>query len=89
MKCQKFVRLYVKVAPVDLAIASPLMTVINLNRFRKQKQREAKQQRADENARRHGRTKAERQQEASRRKQLDDQLDGARLRDTDDELEQP
>ncbi len=53
------------------------MTVINLNRFRKQKQREAARKQADANARKHGRTKAERAREAAEKSKLENALDGA------------
>jgi hypothetical protein len=53
--------------------------VVNLNRFRKKKAREEKARRAETNRRLHGRTKAERAQDALDKKQLQDKLDGAFL----------
>src|SRR5690606_20057481 len=53
--------------------------VVNLNRFRKKKAREEKARRAETNRRLHGRTKAERAQDALEKKQLEDKLEGAFL----------
>lgn len=53
--------------------------VVNLNRFRKKKAREEKARRAETNRRLHGRTKAERSQDAVDKKQLEDKLNGAFL----------
>lgn len=53
--------------------------VVNLNRFRKKKAREEKARRAETNRRLHGRTKAERAEEAADKKNLEDKLDGAFL----------
>ena len=53
--------------------------VVNLNRFRKRKARAAKQKRAEQNRRLHGRSKAERAQEAARKKRLEQKLAGALL----------
>lgn len=57
--------------------------LIHLSRFRKQKQREAARRQADVNARRHGRTRAERLQERLERSRFDDALDGAMRSPTD------
>ncbi|MEO6598278.1 MAG: DUF4169 family protein [Polyangiaceae bacterium] len=54
-------------------------TVVNLNKFRKQKAKQARVKLADTNRRVHGRTKAERAREALQKKQLETQVDGARL----------
>ncbi len=62
--------------------------VVNLNKFRKQKAKEARVKQADTNRRLHGRTKAERAQEALQKKKLETSADHARLEpaaDTDDE----
>ncbi len=53
--------------------------VVNLNRFRKKKAKEAKERRAEQNRRLHGRTKAERQAEEYQKRRLDKQLEGALL----------
>jgi Spy/CpxP family protein refolding chaperone len=53
--------------------------VVNLNKFRKQKAKVEKEQRAETNRRLHGRTKAERLLELKQKQQLDKKLDGARL----------
>lgn len=57
---------------------SPVGDVINLGRARKRKQRAAEQQRADENAIRHGRTKAEKARERIEQARLHAAVDGAR-----------
>jgi Domain of unknown function (DUF4169) len=57
-------------------------TVVNLNKFRKQKAKEASLKQADTNRRLHGRTKAERAHDALQKKQLETQVDGARLTPT-------
>jgi hypothetical protein len=49
---------------------------VNLNRFRKQKARAAKKARADANAVKFGRSKAEKQLDRSRRLQDEKRLDG-------------
>ncbi len=53
--------------------------VINLGRERKRKQREAAKRKADQNASKHGRKKAEKTRERKERAQLGAKLDGARL----------
>jgi Domain of unknown function (DUF4169) len=56
-----------------------MSNVVNLNKFRKQKAKEARVKQADTNRRLHGRTKAERAHDALQKKQLQTQVDGARL----------
>jgi hypothetical protein len=53
--------------------------VINLGRARKRKREQAEQRRADENAIRHGRTKAEKTRERMEQGRLRATVDGARL----------
>lgn len=53
--------------------------VVNLNKFRKQKAKEAREKQAEVNRRLHGRTKAERLQELQQKQRLEKQVDGARL----------
>lgn len=52
--------------------------VVNLGRARKRKQQAAEKQRADENAIRHGRTKAEKARERIEQARLRATVDGAR-----------
>jgi hypothetical protein len=54
---------------------------INLNRFRKAKARSERRAEADQNAVRHGRTKAERSLEDARQKVKSDRLEGHRRDD--------
>ena len=56
-----------------------MSNVVNLNKFRKQKAKEARVKQADTNRRLHGRTKAERARDALQKKQIETQVDGARL----------
>lgn len=56
--------------------------VVNLGRARKRKQRADEQRRADENAIRHGRTKAEKARERMEQARLRDAVDGARREPT-------
>lgn len=56
-----------------------MASVVNLNRFRKDKARAEKQQRAAENRALHGRSKAERQKDADAQRRLRDLLDGQKL----------
>ncbi|MES1174160.1 MAG: DUF4169 family protein [Myxococcales bacterium] len=56
-----------------------MSNVVNLNKFRKQKAKAARVKQADTNRRLHGRTKAERARDALQKKQLETQVDGARL----------
>lgn len=53
--------------------------VVNLNRFRKKKQREEKAKQAEINRIRHGRTKAEKERELSDRERAARLLEGKRL----------
>ena len=59
-----------------------MSTVVNLNKFRKKKTKEARQKQAETNRRLHGRTKAERASEALQKKQLEAKVDQARLAHT-------
>ncbi len=61
-----------------------MSNVVNLNKFRKQKSKEARQKQAETNRRLHGRTKAERAVEALQKKRLETKVEQARL-DTDSE----
>lgn len=56
-----------------------MSNVVNLNKFRKAKAKAEQEKRAETNRRLHGRTKAERQREFLQKKQLETQVDGARL----------
>ena len=59
--------------------------VVNLNRFRKKKKREAEVKQAEVNRIRHGRTKAERERELVERFRAARTIDGHRLeRDAED-----
>ena len=49
--------------------------VVNLNRFRKQKARAEKDQRAAENREKFGRKKADKEKDADQQRRLDDHLD--------------
>lgn len=53
--------------------------VVNLNKFRKQKQKVERQKQAETNKRLHGRTKAERAREALQKQQLEGKVEKARL----------
>jgi hypothetical protein len=53
--------------------------LVNLNKFRKQKAKLEKEQKAETNRRLHGRTKAERARELLQKRKLETQVDGARL----------
>jgi Domain of unknown function (DUF4169) len=53
--------------------------VVNLNKFRKQKAKQARVKQADTNRRLHGRTKAERAQDALQKKKLEASVERARL----------
>ncbi len=53
--------------------------VVNLNKFRKQQAKVAKEQQAETNRRLHGRTKAERARDLLQKRKLETQVDGARL----------
>jgi hypothetical protein len=54
-------------------------SVVNLNRFRKDKARAEKAQRAAENRALHGRTKTERQTDTAERRRTDQDLDSKKL----------
>ncbi|HBM58421.1 MAG TPA: DUF4169 domain-containing protein [Citreicella sp.] len=56
-----------------------MSNVINLNRARKDRQRAEKRAAADQNAARHGLSKAEKMLEAARAKKADAALDGHKL----------
>jgi uncharacterized protein DUF4169 len=56
-----------------------MASVVNLNRFRKEKKHEDAKQRAAENRARHGRTKAERRGEEEAKQRMDELLDGKKL----------
>ena len=58
-----------------------MASVVNLNRFRKDKARAEKAQRAVENRALHGRSKTERQAEAAERRRTDRDLDSKKLED--------
>jgi len=53
--------------------------IVNLNKFRKAKERTGKEKRAEENRAKFGRTKAERIEAEDERRRRDALLDGARL----------
>ncbi len=53
--------------------------VVNLNKFKKQKAKAAREKQAETNRRLHGRSRAERAREALQKKQLETIVDGARL----------
>lgn len=61
--------------------------VVNLNRFRKRKAREAAQQRAAENRARHGRSKAEKERQATLDEEARRKLDRLRREPAPDEAE--
>ena len=54
-------------------------SVVNLNRVRKRKARDAKAQQAAENRALHGRSKKDRTAEADERRRVDRDLDGKKL----------
>ena len=56
-----------------------MASVVNLNRFRKDKERTAKAQRAAENRTLHGRTKKERRASDDTRRRAEQELDGKKL----------
>jgi hypothetical protein len=58
--------------------------VVNLNKFRKRKQKEEAAKQADTNRRLHGRTNSARDREDKQKQLLDSKLDGARLEDNDE-----
>jgi hypothetical protein len=54
--------------------------VVNLNQFRKQKAKQTRVKQAETNRRLHGRTKAERANDALRKKRLETSVDHAEIR---------
>lgn len=56
-----------------------MANVVNLNKFRKQQAKVAREKQADTNRRFHGRTKAERAREALQKQQLTAKVEGALL----------
>ncbi|HEY0468345.1 MAG TPA: DUF4169 family protein [Polyangiaceae bacterium] len=56
-----------------------MSNVVNLNKFKKQKAKAARVKQAETNRRLHGRSKAERAQDALQKKRLETSVDGARL----------
>ncbi len=53
--------------------------IVNLNRFRKARERDAKGQRAAENRTRFGRTKDEKAKERGERRKIEQELDSKKL----------
>ncbi len=58
--------------------------VVNLNKFRKQKQKLEREKLAETNRRLHGRTKAERLAEHQQKQALESKVDGAKLSKPED-----
>lgn len=58
--------------------------IVNLNKFRKQKAKDARVKQAETNRRLHGRTKSERAHDALQKKKLETAVDHARLDSTTD-----
>ena len=56
-----------------------MTNVVNLNKFRKKKRKEARHKQAESNRRLHGRTNAERARDALQKKKLEAKVDQARL----------
>jgi hypothetical protein len=67
---------------VHSEVGRDVSKVVNLNRFRKQKAKQARSKQADGNRRLHGRTKAERARDALLKKKLESSVDQARLEHT-------
>jgi hypothetical protein len=63
--------------------------VVNLNRFRKKKQREQKAKQADINRIRHGRTQVEKDRERVERERVAQLLEGKRLEHVPEEIPEP
>jgi len=63
--------------------------VVNLNKFRKQQAKVAKERQAETNRRLHGRTKAERARDLLQKRKLETQVDGARLESSDEGSDKP
>jgi hypothetical protein len=59
-----------------------MSNVVNLNKFRKRKNKLEKDRRAETNRRLHGRTAAERARDELQKKQLTSKVDGAKLAHT-------
>jgi hypothetical protein len=59
-----------------------MSNVVNLNKFKKQKAKADRVKQAETNRRLHGRTKAERAQDALQKQQLETRVEGARLEST-------
>lgn len=57
--------------------------IVNLRQVRKQRKRTDKEQQAEDNRRKFGRTKAERDQARRRREDLENQVEGHRLTKSD------
>jgi hypothetical protein len=66
-----------------------MSNVVNLNKFRKQKAKQARVKQAETNRRLHGRTKAERAREALHKQQLETRVEQARLGPSDDDEAPP
>ncbi|HEY6724803.1 MAG TPA: DUF4169 family protein [Polyangiaceae bacterium] len=62
-----------------LRLEGAMGNVVNLNKFRKRKAKAERSKRAEVNRRLHGRTKAERARDELQKRQLQRQVDGARL----------
>ena len=60
-------------------VGRDMSKVVNLNKFRKQKAKQARVKQADTNRRLHGRTKAERAQDALQKRKLESTIEQARL----------
>lgn len=61
-----------------------MSNVVNLNKFKKRKAKAERVKQAETNRRLHGRTKAERAQDALQKKKLETSVDGARLESAPD-----
>jgi hypothetical protein len=62
--------------------------VVNLNKFRKRKARAEEKKRAETNVRLHGRTHAERALEAKQKELLQRKVDGARLSEPHEDVDE-
>jgi hypothetical protein len=65
-------------------VGGTMAKIVNLNKFRKQKAKDARVKQAETNRRVHGRTKAERARDALQKKKLETAVDHARLGSTPD-----
>ena len=72
-------------APARGKFARMAGNVVNLNKFRKKKQREERAKQAEINRARHGRTKAQKEREAADRERAVRMLEGKRLERGDEE----